>query len=97
MRNEEECVCIACLFRCTIFIDVRIIKEMPASVASGTSCLYIYIYIYICTKTHISPSSALNLVPVGRARFFYQFFLLLGMLESPLVLFVFTLILLTFN
>ena len=25
-------------FRCNIFIGVRIIKEMPGSVASGTSC-----------------------------------------------------------
>jgi len=25
-------------FRCNIFIDVRIIKEMPGSVASGTPC-----------------------------------------------------------
>ena len=26
--------------RCNIFIGVRIIKEMPGSVASGTSCIY---------------------------------------------------------
>jgi len=32
-------------FRCNIFIGVRIIKEMPGSVASGTHCIYIYIYI----------------------------------------------------
>jgi len=36
VRNEEECVCSVCLFRCNIFIGVRIIKEMPGSVASGT-------------------------------------------------------------
>jgi hypothetical protein len=29
-------------FRCNIFIGVRIIKEMPGSVASGTPCIYIY-------------------------------------------------------
>ena len=29
VRNEEECVCSVCLFRCNIFICVRIIKEMP--------------------------------------------------------------------
>jgi len=35
-------------FLCNIFIGVRIIKEMPGSVASGTHCVYIlYIYIYI--------------------------------------------------
>jgi len=38
VRNEEECVCSVCLFRCKIFIGVRIIKEMPGAVASGTSC-----------------------------------------------------------
>jgi len=33
-----------CLFRCNIFIGVRIIKEMPGSVASGTPCrLYIFV------------------------------------------------------
>ena len=30
-------------FRCNIFIGVRIIKEMPGSVASGTQWIYIYI------------------------------------------------------
>ena len=29
-------------FRCNIFIGVRIIKEMPGSVASETPCIYIY-------------------------------------------------------
>jgi len=27
-------------FRCNIFIGVRIFKEMPGSVASGTHCIY---------------------------------------------------------
>jgi hypothetical protein len=40
VRNEEECVCSACLFRCNIFIGVRIIKEMPGSVVSGTPCIF---------------------------------------------------------
>jgi len=39
VRNEEECVCSVCLFRCNIFIDIRIIKEMSGSVASGTPCI----------------------------------------------------------
>ena len=30
-------VCVS--FRCNIFIGVRIIKEMPGSVASGTPCI----------------------------------------------------------
>jgi len=38
VRNEEECVCSVCLFRCNIFIGVRIITEMPGSEASGTLC-----------------------------------------------------------
>ena len=42
VRNEEECVCSVCLFRCNIFIGVRIITEMPGSEASGT----------LCTKLH---------------------------------------------
>jgi hypothetical protein len=42
VRNEEECVCGLCLFRCNIFIGVRIIKEIPALVGSGTP------YIYVC-------------------------------------------------
>jgi hypothetical protein len=37
-RNEEECVCSVCLFRCNIFIGVRISKEMPGLVASGALC-----------------------------------------------------------
>jgi len=39
VRNEEECVCSVCLFRCNIFIGFRIIKEMPGSVAIGTPCI----------------------------------------------------------
>jgi len=39
VRNGEECVCSVCLFRCNIVIGVRIIKEIPGSVASGTTCI----------------------------------------------------------
>jgi len=35
-RNKEECVCSVCLFRCNIFIDLRIIKEKPRLLGSGT-------------------------------------------------------------
>jgi len=31
-------------FRCNIFIGVRIIKEMPGSVASGTHCITLIKY-----------------------------------------------------
>ena len=31
-------------FRCNIFIGVRIIKEMPGSVASGTLCMMLIIF-----------------------------------------------------
>jgi hypothetical protein len=47
VRNEEECVCSVCLFRCNIFMVVRIIKEMPVSVASGT------LFIINCTWPHL--------------------------------------------
>ena len=40
MRNEKECDCSMCLFRCNIFIGFRIIKEMPGLVGSGTPCMY---------------------------------------------------------
>jgi len=30
-------------FRCNIFIGVRIIKEMPGSVASGTPCTIVFL------------------------------------------------------
>jgi hypothetical protein len=32
-------------FRCNIFIGVRIIKEMPGSVASGTPCIYSAVFL----------------------------------------------------
>ena len=38
VRNVMECVCSVCLFCCNVFICVRIIKEMPGSVGSGTRC-----------------------------------------------------------
>jgi len=45
VRNEEECVCSVCLFRCNILIGFRIITEMPGLVGSGTPyILYTYIY-----------------------------------------------------
>ena len=40
VRNEKEFVCSACLFRCNIFIGVRITEEIPGSVVSGTFCRY---------------------------------------------------------
>ena len=47
VKNEEECVCSVCLFCCSIFIGVRIIKEIPGSVASGTPCIS-FVYLQIC-------------------------------------------------
>ena len=37
-------------FRCDIFIGVRIIKEMPGSVASGTLCILIIIFCRKCLE-----------------------------------------------
>jgi hypothetical protein len=42
VRNEEECVYRVWQFLCNIFIGVRIIKEMPSTVASGTPCRIYY-------------------------------------------------------
>jgi len=50
VRNEKECVCSVCLFRCNIFIGVKIIKEMLGSVASGTTCSTVYTAIDICHR-----------------------------------------------
>ena len=38
VRNVKEKNVLLFKFRCNIFIGVRIIKEMPGSVTSGTSC-----------------------------------------------------------
>ena len=38
VRNVKEKNALLFKFRCNIFIGVRIIKEMPGSVASGTPC-----------------------------------------------------------
>jgi len=39
VRNVKEKNVLLFKFRCNIFIGVRIIKEMPGSVASGTPCI----------------------------------------------------------
>jgi len=39
VRNVKEKDVLLFKFRCNIFIGVRIIKEMPGSVASGTPCI----------------------------------------------------------
>jgi len=36
-------------FRCNIFIGVRIIKEMPGSVASGTPCIILWDHRRVCS------------------------------------------------
>jgi len=40
VRNVKEKNVLLFKFRCNIFIGVRIIKEMPGSVASGTPCIW---------------------------------------------------------
>ena len=44
VRNVKEQNVLLFKFRCNIFIGVRIIKEMPGSVASGTPCKWAAIY-----------------------------------------------------
>jgi len=39
-------------FRCNIFIGVRIIKEMPGLVASGTHCAVVYYTMLYYTTLH---------------------------------------------
>jgi hypothetical protein len=39
VRNVKEKNVLLFKFRCNIFIGVRIIKEMPGSVTSGTPCI----------------------------------------------------------
>ena len=39
VRNVKEKNVLLFKFRCNIFIGVRIIKEIPGSVASGTPCI----------------------------------------------------------
>ena len=41
-------------FRCNIFIGVRIIKEMPGSVASGTPCIYGQYYMQVTVTSFVS-------------------------------------------
>jgi hypothetical protein len=56
VRNVKEKNVLLFKFRCNIFIGVRIIKEMPGSVASGTFCMYVcvcmcvcmYVCVYVC-------------------------------------------------
>ena len=47
MRNEEDFVCSVCLFRCNNLTGVKIIKEMPGSVASGTPCISVALFIFV--------------------------------------------------
>jgi hypothetical protein len=42
VKNVKEKNVLLFKFRCNIFIGVRIIKEMPSSVASGTPCISCY-------------------------------------------------------
>ena len=57
-------------FRCNIFIDVIIIKEMPGSVASGTPCICMHEFGSACLK-HVpvilscSFGTAFTLRPMG--------------------------------
>jgi hypothetical protein len=41
VRNMTTMNVLLFKFRCNIFIGVRIIKEMPGSVASGTLCILV--------------------------------------------------------
>jgi len=62
VRNEGECVCSVCLFRCNIFIGFRIIKEMPGLVGSGTPYI-------IGTEYSRSPATELFIIPAALKRY----------------------------
>ena len=67
VRNEEKCVCSVCLFRCNIVIGVRIIKEMPGSVASGTPYIMqcnIISYSHVKLTSPISRSPTRSQTPI---------------------------------
>ena len=51
VRNEEECVCSVCLFRCNIFISFRIIKEMPGLVGSGIPYITLPLFVLSTVQT----------------------------------------------
>jgi len=53
MKRNVSVVCV-CLFRCNIFIGVRIIKEMLGSVASGTPCIIFKTTNLPCVKSQKS-------------------------------------------
>jgi len=50
VRNVKEENILLFIFRCNIFIGVRIIKEMRSSVASGTPCIIGAVWIYNYSK-----------------------------------------------
>ena len=55
VRNVKEKKVLLFKFRCNIFVGVRIIKEMPGSVASGTPCIT-----NACPVTLYAPCCLLN-------------------------------------
>jgi hypothetical protein len=51
VRDEKDCVCSVCLFRCNILISGKIIKEIPGLVANGT--LYTF-HVYTISNTDVT-------------------------------------------
>ena len=47
-------------FHCYIFIGVRIFKELPGSVASGTPCINLYVY---CTLSLTTTFKSFQKIP----------------------------------
>jgi hypothetical protein len=50
VRNVKEKIVLLFKFHSNIFIGVRIIKEMPGSVASGTPCILRGILLVCCKQ-----------------------------------------------
>jgi len=69
VRNEEECVCSVCLFRCNIFIGFRVIKEMPVSVGSGTPYIFIALFCDVDVVMYQSLRKNEELADIGEGWF----------------------------
>jgi hypothetical protein len=61
VRNVKEKNVLLFKFRCNIFIDVRIIKEMPGSVASGTLCIICNLVEILYSEKEISTGNTIEI------------------------------------
>jgi hypothetical protein len=60
VRNVKEKDVLLFKFRCSIFIFVRIIKEMPGSIASGTPCITVWWTVLIMQMQWVATDCTAN-------------------------------------